>query len=208
MRVCRACGYGMPASSSSARGRPPPCITHPTTARPLTRSRSHPLRHTTLLVAPRQLEKIGDCLGPPNQSDLAGIDSRFTLEMLDQMAFPAHPLGAKERGHAPFDKRAPPPAGTSVFDPEASWRFLFPAAKAGDKAIELLCAMMRYEPSSRITAVEGLKHEYCAQFHEPQTEIDYDGSVRVARPEHTHEATAPQSVCLTCACVVATVVRR
>ena len=101
--------------------------------------------------------------------------------MLDQMSFPAAPLGAKERGHAPFDKRSPPSAGTVTFDPKASWLHLYPPGKADEKAIDLLCALMRYEPSSRISAVDGLKHEYCAQFHEPQTEIDYNGSVRLTR---------------------------
>ena len=112
-----------------------------------------------------QLEKIGDCIGPPNSQDVEAMASRFTLEMLDQMTYPTGPLGDESRGKKPFNKNSVPSPEDS-FDAEPSWRHLYPPPKADDQAIDLLCKIMKYHPDKRMSARDGLNHPYCAQFHD------------------------------------------
>ena len=122
-----------------------------------------------------QLEKVADLIGAPSTEDIAGMDSTFTYGMLDGMRYPTQRLGVSDRGYKTFDKKSPPE--TYAFDPEGSWRHLYKVgergAKATEEAIELLCRLMRYDPAQRITAKDGLEHLYCAQFHEPSTEVTF-----------------------------------
>ena len=45
--------------------------------------------------------------------------------------------------------------------------------RASDDAIDLLEGMMQYNPKQRLTAARGLEHPYCAQFHDPDSEVVY-----------------------------------
>jgi len=120
-----------------------------------------------------QLEKIGDAIGAPTSDDMESLRSKFALEMLNDMKFPSAPLGAEERGHKPFDRNALAPGDERAFNPELSWRHLYPPTKASESAIDLLCKLMHYNPSHRLTASDGLLHPYCAQFHDATTEVTY-----------------------------------
>ena len=126
-----------------------------------------------------QLEKIGDAIGAPSADDLEALNSPFTAEMLDQMNFPMSDLGDQGREKKPFLKGHPPPSNPN-FNTEASWRHLYPKPKAEENAILLLDLLMKYNPSQRITAQQGLEHPYCAQFHEPATEVASSAVVRLA----------------------------
>jgi len=129
-----------------------------------------------------QLESIGNTLGAPTVSDCDGLNSTFTLGMLDGMKFPTKPLG--ERGDADvvqFDKQEPPadPADAQAVRTyhETSWKYNYPPAKASDDAIDLLCKLMKYHPGERMTAAEGLLHPYCAQFHDEASEVAFEPSL-------------------------------
>jgi len=119
-----------------------------------------------------QLEKVADAIGPPSASDISAMDSKFTLGMLDGMKYPVSRLGTANREYKTFDKASPP--SEAGFEPEGSWRHLCP--KADDHSIDMLCRMMKYDPSSRMTAADGLEHAYCAQFHEKATEVTFTES--------------------------------
>lgn len=93
-----------------------------------------------------QLEKIGDTIGAPTDDDVAALKSKFALEMLHDVKFPSQPLGTESRDVRPFDRNAP--AKETAFNPELSWRHLYPPQKASENAIDLLCKLMRIDRKS------------------------------------------------------------
>ena len=53
--------------------------------------------------------------------------------------------------------------------------------KASNDAIDLVERLMQYDPRKRMTSAEGLKHNYCAQFHDPESEVTYaQGRVNIS----------------------------
>ena len=66
-----------------------------------------------------------------------------------------------------FDAVSVPYAGVYV----VCWRDTYAHEVASDAAIDLLCQLMRYNPTERITPVAGIVHPYCEQFHDAPTEV-------------------------------------
>lgn len=130
------------------------------------------------------------------------MQSTFVSNMLDQMLFPTSDSGADgKRPMLPFNKKSmPEPRPAYQIDAAAgekaaweadgsqqlhahddatrreTWRKLYP--KASDDAINLLMGLMTYDPTKRSTAKNGLEHAYCAQFHDPDSEVTYAVKVR------------------------------
>jgi len=107
--------------------------------------------------------------------------------MLDAMPFPMGELDAKtgKRALKPFDKNNPPSDGEGG---GSEWRTLYP--KASDDAIDLLTILMKYDPSKRITAADGLTHPYCIQFHDKETEVMATNEVAI--PIHDNKKLSTQ----------------
>ena len=147
-----------------------------------------------------QIEKVGEVIGAPSGDAVRALQSTFVANMLDGMLFPNGEVGADgKRAMLPFNKGAPPepnstggPIGSSSDDAgggggagaggqplkahseetrRATWSGMYP--KASDEAIDLLERLMQYDPRRRMTAAEGLQHSYCAQFHDPESEVTY-----------------------------------
>ena len=55
--------------------------------------------------------------------------------------------------------------------PKLAERFQKKFPSASEDAIDLLMQLLRYDPTKRIQPRAGLTHEYCVQFHDPETEI-------------------------------------
>jgi len=89
-----------------------------------------------------QLEKICEVCGAPTPEEILAMDSPFAKTMLDSLQMPEN--GGK------------------------GWQSMYPAA--GPEALQLIRSLMLYDPSKRMTAEEGLRHEYCKQFHDPGSE--------------------------------------
>ena len=59
---------------------------------------------------------------------------------------------------------------------EERWRKFYPTPEvASDDAIDLLSQLLKFDPSNRITPRNGMVHPYCAQFHDAETEIEWEG---------------------------------
>jgi len=71
------------------------------------------------------------------------MDSPFAKTMLDSLQQPSDGVGK-------------------------GWKALYP--NASDVALDLLTKLMQFDPNRRLTAADGLKHEYCAQFHDANSE--------------------------------------
>jgi mitogen-activated protein kinase 15 len=148
-----------------------------------------------------QIEKVGEVLGPPSGDDVEALQSTFVCNMLDQMLFPNRDAGSDgKRPMIPFNKKSmPEPRPRTQVDISAgagapwadeapnlkahdeatrreTWRRMYP--KASDDAIDLLLNLMVYDPTKRYTARDGLEHAYCAQFHDPDSEVTYAVKVR------------------------------
>jgi len=138
-----------------------------------------------------QIEKIGETVGPPSGDEVRALQSTYTENMLDQMIFPHGEAGPDgKRPKLPFRKESMPlpnsggDSGSSSMhsgEPQLkchsdqarrnTWRSMYP--RATEDAIDLLDRLMQYDPRKRISAEEGLKHPYCAQFHDPESEVKY-----------------------------------
>jgi len=89
-----------------------------------------------------QLEKICEVVGNPTEQEVTAMDSPFAKTMLDSL-------------------QKPDGSGKG-------WKALYP--NASEIALQMLTQLMQFNPSSRLTAVDGMKHEYCKQFHDPASE--------------------------------------
>jgi len=147
-----------------------------------------------------QIEKVGELVGAPSGDDVVALQSTYTWNMLDQMLFPTGETGDDgKRAQIPFNKNSPPEPNARANEPggylhgqagdasgggggqqlkahseetrRATWKRMYP--KASEDAIDLLERLMQYDPKKRITAAEGLQHPYCAQFHDPDSEVTY-----------------------------------
>jgi len=142
-----------------------------------------------------QIEKVGEQIGAPSGDAVRSLQSTYVFNMLDQMMFPNGELGADgKRAMLPFNKASPPePNASGASDSSAAadssaaggprlkahseetrratWRHNYPKASAD--AIDLIERLMQYDPRKRLTAAEGLRHNYCAQFHDPESEVTY-----------------------------------
>ena len=93
-------------------------------------------------------------------------------------------LGAKRDGKTPLQVTQCHDMATQ----REMWRRLYP--KASDDAVDLLLQLMKYNPTKRKTAKEGLEHNYCAQFHDPESEVSYatkDGKNIVTISHHDNK---------------------
>jgi len=147
-----------------------------------------------------QIEKVGEVIGAPSGEAVKALQSTYVSNMLDQMLFPNGEVGADgKRAMIPFAKASPPEPSGSSSDAEgsggggggaqlkahseetrrATWRNMYP--KASNDAIDLVERLMQYDPRKRMTSKEGLKHNYCAQFHDPESEVTYaQGRVNIS----------------------------
>ena len=135
-------------------------------------------------------------IGFPLKSELESFKSKFAQSMLvegvqqDPSAVPVErrvPRGGTVRD----DRTIVDAAGKECVDEEgnplvmqegavlehARWRETYGPEVASDDAIDLLCQLMRYDPSERITPANGIHHPYCEQFHDAETEYVWEGPV-------------------------------
>jgi len=98
-----------------------------------------------------QLEKICEIFGSPSEADVAAMDSQYAKTLFDSL--------------------------TVQEGPGKGWRSLYP--NASDIAIELLTSLMQFDPNRRLTAKDGLLHQYCAQFHDPASEVVASKNVEI-----------------------------
>jgi len=150
-----------------------------------------------------QIEKVGEVIGAPSGDAVRQLQSTYVWNMLDQMLYPNGEVGADgKRAMVAFSKASPPlpnstgeGGGSSASDGASAggaqlkahseetrrttWSTMYP--KASDDAIDLLEGLMQYDPQKRITAMGGLSHRYCAQFHDPESEVTYaQGRVNIS----------------------------
>ena len=155
-----------------------------------------------------QIEKVGELVGAPSADAVRAMQSTYVANMLDSMLFPNGEVGADgKRAMLPFNRQSPPEpnsaggaigASSSAADSSggeaggksqlkshseetrrATWSAMYP--KASDDAIDLLERLMQYDPRRRLTALEGLSHSYCQQFHDPESEVTYaQGKVSIS----------------------------
>jgi mitogen-activated protein kinase 15 len=85
-----------------------------------------------------QLEKICEAVGRPTTDEVDAMQSPFAQTMLDNIT---------------PSKKQP-----------IKWADMYPKAPA--EAIDLLDKLMQWDPSKRLTALEGMRHPYCKQFIE------------------------------------------
>jgi len=102
-----------------------------------------------------QLEKICEVLGVPTEEDKVSTNSPFAFTMLDS-------LNVTE-GH------------------DKSWCASYPNAPG--EAVEMLTQLMLWNCTKRMSACEGMRHEYCSQFYDAGDEPDQNGrQVQVTIP--------------------------
>ena len=68
------------------------------------------------------------------------------------------------------------------------WKTLYP--NASDVALDLLQRLMQFDPNKRMTALDGLKHEYCAQFHDAHSEELAKASVQIDIDDNDKKSTS------------------
>jgi mitogen-activated protein kinase 15 len=90
-----------------------------------------------------QLERICEIVGRPSPDEVASMRSPFASTMLDNI------------------KVSSSASGSGLF---GKWSDTY--AKAGPEAMDLLEKLMQWDPSKRLTALEGMSHPYCKQFIE------------------------------------------
>jgi serine/threonine protein kinase len=93
--------------------------------------------------------------GMPSDAEVAAMESKYAVTMFDSIV---------------TDQQQQGPQGT----PEQRMRSVYNADVASDAAIDLLCQLLRYRPSERITPSMGMQHPYCESFHEPPVMV-WDG---------------------------------
>ncbi len=111
-----------------------------------------------------QLEKICEVIGKPNQQEKADMNSQFAETMLDSLNL----SGGSPSG--------------------AGWDKMFPGHSSD--TLDLLRKLMRFSPHERITAQEGLRHPYCKQFHDAETETRATSMVTVPFDDNKKRTTS------------------
>ena len=99
-------------------------------------------------------------LRPPPPSQ-ASMRSPFAQTMLDSLQYPAEAKG---------------------------WTSLFPTATP--TALDLLVKLMQFDPGQRMTAMDGLRHPYCAQFHDAESEYTATTPVSIILDDNEKKATS------------------
>ena len=68
------------------------------------------------------------------------------------------------------------------------WSSVYPTATP--TALDMLVKLMSFDPSQRITAMEGLRHPYCAQFHDAESEYTATTPVSIILDDNEKKATS------------------
>ena len=92
-------------------------------------------------------------MGPPRREEIDALHSKFTLEMIDAMPFPTAPIGALNRTLTPFQKgNVPSVQAERPFEPEESWRALYPPKILSDDALVTLLKERGFDVARRTVA--------------------------------------------------------
>jgi len=110
-----------------------------------------------------QLEKICEVVGSPSDQEIEAMDSPFAKTMLDSLQQPTDGIGK-------------------------GWKALYPGAS--DIALDLLTKLMQFDPNKRLLAADGLRHEYCAQFHDAASEECAKASVNIDIDDNDKKSTS------------------
>ena len=105
-----------------------------------------------------QFEKIIEVLGMPSEEEVDALQSPFINTMLESMKF-----------------ADPQPQRKTVEQQREAWAKIYPSAD--ENAIDLLVQLMQFAPTRRMKALDGLRHPYCSQFHDADSEILADRHV-------------------------------
>jgi len=100
-----------------------------------------------------QVEVICELLDRPDDETIESLDSQFAKSMYDNVHISDTTRKSIEE------------------TPKLAERFQKKFPSASEDAIDLLMQLLRYDPTKRIQPRAGLTHEYCVQFHDPETEI-------------------------------------
>lgn len=106
-----------------------------------------------------QIEKVLELIGKPSTQDIESIESPHAETILNSLAM------TKKK----------------------SFRQFFPDAT--DDAMDLLKKLLTFNPSSRITVEEALKHKYVAQFSSPEEETVCDHLINIPLNDFTKLST-------------------
>jgi len=108
-----------------------------------------------------QLEKICECIGRPTEEQIQAMRSPFAATMLDSLQYPSEAKG---------------------------WSTLFPSASP--TALDMLVKLMQFDPNHRMTAMDGLRHPFCAQFHDAESEYTAQHPVSIILDDNDKKATS------------------
>ena len=141
-----------------------------------------------------QIEKVVETIGFPAEAELTSWQSTFARTMLESISSDDKapierrvPSGGSVRAadRVILDKDGEPlldaETGEALVQDERAvlvssrWRENYNAELASDDAIDLLCCLLRYNPDERIVPLDGMVHPYCVQFHDPETEVVWEG---------------------------------
>jgi len=103
-----------------------------------------------------QLRRVVEVTGAPTAAQVASLASPYAASMLEA-------VGAGPPGSAPPGTPPLPAAG-----PRRGLASLFPGAPPA--ALDLLRALLAFDPGARITAAAACGHAYVAPFHDPASE--------------------------------------
>jgi len=106
-----------------------------------------------------QIEKIVERIGMPSTAEIEAMRSEYATAMIDSLTTTVSEAGKQ----------------SALLEPSARWRALYPAEQASDDAIDLLNQLLCYQPSGRIQPRDGMKHNFCNQFYDAESEILWDG---------------------------------
>ena len=110
-----------------------------------------------------QIEVIVDRMGKPSEAEIESFESPYAATMLDSLETR---VGSET------------PTVLSTDEARARWRTWVeskaPAMEEPTKTdvVDLLLQTMRFSKHDRLDAQKGLEHAYCAQFRDPETEIE------------------------------------
>ena len=71
---------------------------------------------------------------------------------------------------------------------QKGWGKMYPSSSKD--AMDMMSGLMQFDPGNRLTATEGLKHAYCAQFHDPDSEHVANKSVEIPYDDNKKRSTA------------------